>query len=131
VRLVEGDHCWTDVASADRNGARQARMASRRHGRRARAGGRDLRGAGGGDPLRVEELNSRAGRVPLDPAAAEEWIRAFVEPVGEIQVEHEEPWATVLRVPLADGGAWFKACAAFQWVEPPLTAHLFEPWRPR
>ena len=79
----------------------------------------------------MEELNSRAGRVPLDPAAAEEWIRAFVEPVGEIQVEHEEPWATVLRVPLADGVAWFKACASFQGFEPRLTADLFERWPDR
>src|SRR4051812_46497989 len=34
-----------------------------------------------------------------------------VVPVGAIETEHERPWATVLRVPIADGNAWFKACA--------------------
>jgi hypothetical protein len=32
-------------------------------------------------------------------------ICAHVEPVGTIETEHERPWATVLRVPLADGVA--------------------------
>ena len=50
----------------------------------------------------------------MDRAAAENWIRAHVEPVGPIETEHERPWAAVLRVPLADGVAWFKACAPVQ-----------------
>src|SRR5438105_35995 len=61
----------------------------------------------------------------VDRAAAEEWIRAYVEPVGAIETEHERPWATVLRVPLADGVAWFKAGAPMQAFEPHLTAGLF------
>jgi hypothetical protein len=61
----------------------------------------------------------------VDLADAEEWIRAHVEPVGTIETEHERPWATVLRVPLADGVAWFKACAPVQAFEPRLTAELF------
>jgi hypothetical protein len=58
-------------------------------------------------------------------AEAEEWIRAHVEPAGPIATEHERPWATVWRVPLADGAAWFKACAPVQAFEPRLTAELF------
>ena len=44
---------------------------------------------------------------------------------------HERPWATVLRVPLAGGVAWFKACAPVQAFEPRLTAELFSRWPDR
>jgi hypothetical protein len=67
----------------------------------------------------------------LDRAAAEEWIRAHVEPAGPIETTHERPWATVLRVPLAGGVAWFKACAPVQAFEPRLTARLFARWPDR
>jgi hypothetical protein len=76
----------------------------------------------------MEALSGATGRVALDLPAVEEWIRASVEPVGEIEIEHEEPWATVLRVPLSDGVAWFKACAPVQAFEPRLTAKLFDRW---
>jgi hypothetical protein len=56
---------------------------------------------------------------------AERWIRAHVEPVGTIETTHERPWATVMRVPIADGVAWFKACGPVQAFEPRLTAELF------
>ncbi len=64
-------------------------------------------------------------------AAAEDWIRAHVEPVGAIETAHERPWATVLRVPLANGVAWFKACAPVQAFEPRLSAELFARWPDR
>lgn len=64
----------------------------------------------------------------MDPGDAERWIRSHVVPVGPIEVAHERPWATVLRVPLADGAAWFKACAAVQSFEPRLTAELSRRW---
>jgi hypothetical protein len=67
----------------------------------------------------------------VDRAAAEAWIRAHVEPVGAIETAHERPWATVLRVPLAGGAAWFKACALVQAFEPRLTARLFARWPDR
>ncbi len=67
----------------------------------------------------------------MDRAAAEAWIREHVEPVGAIETEHEQPWATVLWVPLADGVAWFKACAPVQAFEPRLTAELFARWPDR
>jgi hypothetical protein len=67
----------------------------------------------------------------VDRAAAEDWIRAHVEPVGAIETAHERPWATVLRVPLADGVAWFKACGAVQAFEPRLSAELFARWPDR
>ena len=76
----------------------------------------------------MAELNGATGRVALDLPEVEEWVRASVEPEGEIETVHEEPWATVLRVPLADGVAWFKACAAVQAFEPRLTAELFSRW---
>jgi hypothetical protein len=56
------------------------------------------------------------------------WIRARVRPVGAIQVVHQRPWSTVLRVPLADRVVWFKACAAVQAFEPHLSAQLFTRW---
>jgi hypothetical protein len=61
----------------------------------------------------------------VDVAGAEDWIRAYLEPVGPIQAEHERPWATVLRVPTAGGVAWFKACGPVQGFEPRLTSQLF------
>jgi hypothetical protein len=71
-------------------------------------------------------ISIRGGIVrAVDLAEANDWIRAHVEPVGPIETEHERPWATVLRVPLADGVAWFRACAPVQAFEPRLTAGLF------
>jgi hypothetical protein len=67
----------------------------------------------------------------VDRAAAEEWIRAHVEPAGAIETEHERPWATVLRVPVAGGVVWFKQCAPVQAFEPRLTAELFARWPDR
>jgi hypothetical protein len=67
----------------------------------------------------------------MDRAAAEDWIRAQVDPVGPIEMAHERPWATVLRVPLANGIAWFKACAPVQAFEPRLTGELFSRWPDR
>jgi len=75
-----------------------------------------------------EELEHRRG---ADRAAVEDWIRAHVEPVGAIETAHERPWATALRVPLADGVAWFKACAPVQAFEPRLTAGLSARWPDR
>jgi hypothetical protein len=67
----------------------------------------------------------------LDSAAAEEWIRKYVKPVGPIEAVHERPWATVLRVPVADGVAWFKQCAPVQAFEPRLIAELYARWPDR
>jgi hypothetical protein len=63
--------------------------------------------------------------------AAGEWIRQFVAPTGEAEVVHERPWATVLRVPLATGWAWFKVCGPSQAFEPRLTAELSARWPDR
>jgi len=67
----------------------------------------------------------------VDRAAAEQWIRAHVRPAGAVETAHEQPWATVLRVPLAGGAAWFKACGPVQAFEPRLTAELFARWPDR
>jgi hypothetical protein len=67
----------------------------------------------------------------MDRASVEAWIRARVEPVGPIETAHQQPWATVLRVPLADTVAWFKACAPVQAFEPRLTAELSARWPDR
>jgi hypothetical protein len=67
----------------------------------------------------------------LDSLAAEEWIREHVEPVGAIETTHDRPWATVMRVPVAGGATWFKACAPVQAFEPRLTAELFTRWQDR
>jgi hypothetical protein len=72
-----------------------------------------------------------AGFTIVERGAAESWIRNHVEPIGNLETAHERPWATVLRVPLADGSAWFKACAPVQAFEPHLTAELFSRWPDR
>ncbi|MGZ3416125.1 MAG: hypothetical protein ACXVAT_20115, partial [Isosphaeraceae bacterium] len=67
----------------------------------------------------------------LDLEAAVEWIRQQAEPVGEIETTHERPWATVMKVPVAGGPIWFKACAPVQAFEPRLTAELYARWPDR
>ena len=64
----------------------------------------------------------------MDAIAAEEWIRKHVEPTGAIETTHDRPWATVMRVPVAGGFTWFKACAQVQAFEPRLTAELYTRW---
>ena len=64
----------------------------------------------------------------MDLAGAEAWIRTYVKPTGHIETTHRRPWATVMRVPVAGGVVWFKACAEVQAFEPRLTAHLFARW---
>ncbi|HEY3195883.1 MAG TPA: phosphotransferase [Candidatus Dormibacteraeota bacterium] len=67
----------------------------------------------------------------MDVIAAEEWIRKHVDPAGAIETTHDRPWATVMRVPVAGGVTWFKACAQVQGFEPRLTADLFARWPDR
>src|SRR6202158_2133287 len=67
----------------------------------------------------------------VDRAVAEEWIRQHVEPTGAIETTHERPWATVMRVPVAGGVIWFKACAPVEAFEPRLTAELYARWPDR
>jgi hypothetical protein len=67
----------------------------------------------------------------VDRAAAEAWIRTYVQPVGAIETARERPWATVLRVPLANSVVWFKACSPVQAFEPRLTAGLSARWPDR
>jgi GNAT superfamily N-acetyltransferase len=67
----------------------------------------------------------------LDVIAAQEWIRQHVEPVGAIETTHDRAWATVIRVPVAGGFTWFKACAQVQAFEPRLTAELYARWPDR
>jgi hypothetical protein len=64
----------------------------------------------------------------MDHVAVERWIRARVEPVGPLESVHVRPWATVLRVPLAQGAAWFKACSPVEAFEPQLSARLSARW---
>jgi hypothetical protein len=67
----------------------------------------------------------------VDVLAAEEWIQRQVTPSGAFELIHERPWSAVLRVPLAHGVAWFKACSSVQRFEPRLTAALFGRWSDR
>ena len=64
-------------------------------------------------------------------AAAEDWIRGHVTPVAAIELVHARPWATVLRVRMANGQAYFKACQAAQAFEARLTHELFQRWPDR
>jgi hypothetical protein len=67
----------------------------------------------------------------MDRTAAEEWIRGHVGAAGAIEVMHERPWSTVLRVRHARGVAWFKACAPLQAFEPRLTTTMAARWPDR
>jgi len=67
----------------------------------------------------------------VDLPAAKAWIHQHVQPIGAIEMAHDRPWATVFRVPVADGVVWFKACAPVQAFEPRLTAGLFSRWPDR
>jgi hypothetical protein len=67
----------------------------------------------------------------MELAEAEAWVRAHVDPVGPLEATRERPWGSVFRVPLADGVAWFKACAPVQAFEPRLTAQLYTRWPDR
>ena len=40
--------------------------------------------------------------------SAEDWIRSRVHVTGPIEEERVRPWATVLRVPTAEGTLYFK-----------------------
>jgi hypothetical protein len=59
-------------------------------------------------------------------AGAHAWIRAHVEPAGEIEQPHVRPWSTVMRVPTADGPVWFKANGPEQRFEAALVRVLTE-----
>ena len=78
--------------------------------------------------LRGETL-SRAVKLKRD--AAEGWIRSLVLPVAPMEVAHSRPWSTVLRVPIREGSAWFKACSPVQALETSLTARIFASWPDR
>lgn len=67
----------------------------------------------------------------VETGAVAKWIREYVEPAGDLDVVHERPWATVIRVPVANGAVWFKACAPVQAFEPRLTAELSARWPDR
>jgi hypothetical protein len=70
-------------------------------------------------------------RTPVVSHAAEAWIRQHVHPAGPIELVHARAWATVARVPLDAGCAYFKACGPSQAFEPPLTAELANRWPDR
>lgn len=103
-------------------------MVRERQGYRAMPSHR--RGAPEGN-VRATSANGSRHSGDVDRVAAEDWIRAHVEPIGPIQTAHERPWGTVLRVPVARGVVWFKACAPLQAFEPRLTAQLFARWPDR
>jgi hypothetical protein len=52
--------------------------------------------------------------------AAIAWVREHVVPTGEVEQTSLRPWATVLRVPTADGPVWMKAAAPGTAFEVPL-----------
>ncbi len=68
---------------------------------------------------------------PVERIEVEEWIEAHVKPAGPLELSHQRPWSTVLRVPLADGVVWFKACSRLQAFEPALTVELYDRWPDR
>jgi len=67
----------------------------------------------------------------LNRTTYERWIRERVQPVDDVEVAHQRPWSTVIRVPVAEGTVWFKACAKVQAFESQLTASLSTRWPDR
>jgi Phosphotransferase enzyme family len=65
----------------------------------------------------------------VDVAEAEAWVRSCLPGSGPLERVQTEPWASVFRVRVDGGFAWFKACATHQAFEVPLTAGLSERWR--
>jgi Phosphotransferase enzyme family len=61
-----------------------------------------------------------------------EWLASHgVEPNGELEMVHERPWSTVLRVPTADGDLFLKQEQPVQEYEIDLTVALAERWPDR
>jgi len=61
-----------------------------------------------------------------------DWLSGLgVEPTGSIEVVHERPWSTVLRVPTADGDLFLKQEAPVQAFEVALTVALASRWPDR
>ncbi len=58
----------------------------------------------------------------LDEAAA--WIDARIVRTGELEVLRTRPWSALVRVPTADGDAWFKESAPADAYEAALTELL-------
>jgi Phosphotransferase enzyme family len=62
----------------------------------------------------------------------QKWLAAHaVEPSGRIEVVHNRPWSTVLRVPTADGALYLKQEQPVQAFEVELTLALASRWRDR
>lgn len=57
---------------------------------------------------------------------ATRWIDERVDRVGEVELLRTRPWSAIVRVPTADGGAWFKENPPALAFEPALTLLLAE-----
>jgi hypothetical protein len=72
------------------------------------------------DPDDDLALAATGDLTPIDPEPAQAaWIDAHVERTGEV-TGRTRPWATVLRVPAADGPVWMKAARSGTAFEVPL-----------
>lgn len=61
-----------------------------------------------------------------------EWLGDLgLEQTAPVDVVHERPWSTVLRVATADGDLYLKQCAPVQEFEVPLTVALAARWPDR
>jgi hypothetical protein len=58
----------------------------------------------------------------FEDAAA--WIDARVNTTGDLELLRTRPWSALIRVPTANGDAWFKEAAPTLAFEPPLTELL-------
>jgi Phosphotransferase enzyme family len=63
---------------------------------------------------------ANAGDITAWREAAIAWVGEHVVPTGEVEQFRLRPWATVLRVPTADGPVWMKAAARSTAFEVPL-----------
>ena len=72
------------------------------------------------DPDDDLALAATGDLAPIEPQPAQAaWIDAYVERTGEV-TGRTRPWATVLRVPTADGPVWMKAARSGTAFEAPL-----------
>ena len=73
-------------------------------------------------------IRGEGAAYPQGLHAAESWARAYVEPVGPVEVVRSRTWATTGRIPTAHGPVWLKACAPSHGFEPELVAQLASGW---
>src|SRR3954462_8926974 len=82
-------------------------------------------------PARTTTRNRSGRAVPhrqTAPVDALEWAREQITPTGAPETVSDDPWATVWRLPVADGVVYVKECHGRWHFEGALTAAVSARW---